>query len=119
MANLIQKVFTPPPDATEQGPSSPGNPNGDAGASYSSFQWLLAWVVLLTVLIFLARTRIGYLLIYYALALAIILLLVTQYKWFAGVLAPFGSLRPGVVAPDNTSSGASTSTGTPAAGAVE
>ena len=96
----------------EQGPASPGSSHGDAG-SYTSFQWLLAWVVLFVVLIFLARTRIGYLLIYYLLALSVVFLLVTQYKWFASVLAPFGSLKPGFVV-----AGATSGNQTPATGAV-
>lgn len=88
----------------EQGPSSPGSNTAGSG-SYTSFQWLLAWTLLIVVLILAARTRIGYLLIYYALALSVLILLVTQYKWFAGVLAPFGSLRPGLVAPGEKEAG--------------
>lgn len=86
----------------EQGPSSAGS-NAIGSSDYSPFQWLMAWAVLLIVLALLAQTDLGYLAIYYALALAILFLIVTQYKWFAGVLAPFGSLRPGVVAPGESS----------------
>lgn len=83
----------------EQGPTSAGGSSAADGSDYSPFQWLMAWAVLLIVLALLAQTDLGYLAIYYALALMILFLIVTQYKWFAGVLAPFGSLRPGVVAP--------------------
>ena len=81
----------------EQGPATIGSSKADS-TNYSAMQWLVAWVVLITVLVFLARTRLGYLLIYYALAISVVILLVTQYKWFASALAPFQSLKPGVVA---------------------
>lgn len=84
----------------EQGPSTVGSSHADS-SSYSSFQWLVAWTVLIVTLVFLARTRIGYLLIYYGLALLIILLLVVNYKWFAGALAPLNSLKPGGVVGNN------------------
>lgn len=87
------------------GPSSAGGSSAtSAGGSggYSSMQWLLAWAVLITVLALLAQTEVGYVAIYYALALMILVLLVTQYKWFANVLAPFTSLQPGLAAPEKS-----------------
>lgn len=80
----------------EQGPSNIGSDKTDS-SGFSAIQWLVAWTVLIVALVFLAKSRIGYLVIYYALVLSLVFLVVTQYKWFAGVLAPFQSLRPGLV----------------------
>ncbi|MGZ6392508.1 MAG: hypothetical protein ACXWQZ_24990 [Ktedonobacterales bacterium] len=51
-------------------------------------RWVIAWAVVLLLLGLLNRTRLGHTLIYYALALMLLLLVVTQYKWFANVLQP-------------------------------
>ncbi len=76
----------------EQGPASPGGRGANTnGGKFSAFQWIVGWTVLILLLFLLAKTRIGYLLIYYGLALSVIFLTVTQWRWFAGVLAPFSS----------------------------
>lgn len=77
----------------EQGPSSPGGQgaNNNSG-KFSAFQWIVGWTVLILLLFLFAKTRIGYLFIYYGLMLSVIFLTVTQWRWFAGVLAPFSSL---------------------------
>lgn len=87
--------------ANEQGPTSAANTGSSGGGNFTTFQWILAWTVLGVVILLLIRTRIGYLLAYYALALSIIFLLVTQHQWFASVLAPFRSLAPGLVVNNN------------------
>jgi len=79
-------------------PLATGEPAGpsDAGGSstFSSFQWIVAWLVLLILLALLNRTKFGHVLIYYSLVVMLIFLLVTNYKWFAGVMAPFRTLTP-------------------------
>ncbi|MBF6613880.1 MAG: hypothetical protein IVW55_12200 [Chloroflexi bacterium] len=72
---------------------------------FSTFQWMLAWVVLLVLLAALNRTRLGHAALYYALLLMLLFLLVTQFAWFKGVLAPFRSLGPGLVARTGPSTG--------------
>lgn len=89
--------------ANEEGPTSAAHTGTADGGNFSTFQWLLAWVVLAVVTLLLIRTRIGYLLAYYALALSILFLVVTQYQWFASVLAPFSALAPGLTV--NTTGG--------------
>ena len=60
----------------------------------SAFAWLLAFAVVIFILWLLNKTRIGHALLYYLLALAVISLLLINYRWLAGVLSPltqFGS----------------------------
>ena len=90
-----------PPDAVNpHGPSAPSedgsNLEDTSNGSYPTYRWLLAWAVLILVLFLLNKSRIGHLIIYYSLVLMLLFLIVTQYKWFVGVLAPFGSLGPGL-----------------------
>ncbi len=88
-------------ETVDEGPTSASHTSPAGGQNFSTFQWILAWSVLGVVLLLLARTRIGYLLIYYALALSILFLIVTQYQWFAKALAPFQALGAGLTV-DNT-----------------
>ena len=62
------------------------------------WRWLVAWTMLALLLVALNRTRIGQVLIYYALALMLFFLIVTQFKFFADALAPFAQLGPGLTA---------------------
>lgn len=82
-------------DPTASSSSSGSNPN-DSGASAweTDFRWLVAWLVLLLVLWAINRTAVGRVVTYYALALMLLFLLVTQFKFIAGALAPFAS--PGI-----------------------
>lgn len=52
------------------------------------FRWLLAWTVVLLVLWLINKTSLGHVALYYLLALSLVFLVVTQYKWFAQALAP-------------------------------
>lgn len=70
-------------DAAANLPTSSGG-NSNPGV----FGWLLAWGVAILFVILAARTQIGYRLIYYGLALLILFLMLTNYKWFAATLKP-------------------------------
>lgn len=59
----------------------------------TAFQWLLAWGVFLAILAILNRTRIGHLVIYYVLLLAVLFVLVTQYAWIQAALAPIATMN--------------------------
>jgi hypothetical protein len=62
---------------------------------YSMVQYLVAWTIVLLLAIILNRTRWGHALIYYALVLALALLLVTNYAALTALLAPAGSESTG------------------------
>lgn len=72
--------------------------SNSAGIYQNDFAWLSAWIVLALILLLITRTGIGRTLVYYALLLMIFFLIVTQYKWFAGVLKPFSTLSLGSTA---------------------
>lgn len=72
------------------------DPNGGGAAALPTptdpglytLRWLLAWAVVLVFLGLANRTRIGHLTIVYLLSLSILLLVLTQSRWFAWALAP-------------------------------
>lgn len=76
--------------------TSPSSPSGvpdqkgptDTDSNPGVYGWLLAWGMLILLAILAARTQIGYRLIYYGLALLILFLVLTNYKWFQATLAP-------------------------------
>lgn len=76
--------------------TSPASPSGtpdqkgptDTDSNPGVYGWLLAWGMLILLAILAARTQIGYRLIYYGLALLILFLVLTNYKWFQATLAP-------------------------------
>lgn len=80
-------------------------PNGPSqtgpGSEYTSFQWIMAWLILFILLAFFNKTRIGHLVLYYALVLMILFILVSNAGWFANILAPFQSLTPGLSGTSN------------------
>jgi hypothetical protein len=57
-------------------------------AGLYTFRWLLAWALVLVLLGLANRTRVGHLTIVYLLALSILLIVLTQSRWFAWALAP-------------------------------
>lgn len=61
---------------------------GATSPSVETLRFVIAWAVVLMLLGLLNRSRLGHTAIYYALALMIFLLVVTQYRWFANVLTP-------------------------------
>src|SRR5690348_7684224 len=71
------------------GPAGEGGvPDGEPG-DIDAYRWLLAWVILIFTLALLNRSRLGHAIMYYALALMLILLVVVNYGFFAWALAPF------------------------------
>lgn len=62
------------------------------------WRWLVAWSMLAIVLVAINRTSVGRVIVYYALALMIVFLLVTQFAFFRDALAPFANLGPGLTA---------------------
>lgn len=53
-------------------------------------QTLVSWLLFIILLMVLARTKIGHMLIVYVLWLAVILLLVVNYKAISNLLSPIG-----------------------------
>lgn len=62
-------------------------PAPSSSGSYT-MRWLLAWSVAAVLFFVAIRTRFGYNTAYYLVALMLLLLLVTQYRWLAAALAP-------------------------------
>lgn len=78
---------TPPGGPTLPEPPEPGGPP-EPDTTPGVYGWLLAWGTLILLAILMARTQVGYRLIYYGLALLILFLLLTNYTWFQATLAP-------------------------------
>ena len=57
-----------------------------------TLRWLVAWSLVLVLFLLAVRTRFGYATAYYLVALCLILLLVTQYRWVASALSPITGL---------------------------
>lgn len=53
-----------------------------------TYQFVASWLVFLVVMIAIARTRVGYVAIYYGLLLVILLLVVTEYRQVGPLLNP-------------------------------
>lgn len=70
---------------SQAGPNAPTT----ADTVYPAYRWLAAWAVLLLILWLLNRTTLGHLAIYYALALCLLFLLVTNSQAISWWLAPF------------------------------
>jgi hypothetical protein len=85
-----EELFNGPAGELDDIAAVPGSDEGP----YSALRWLLAWGVLLILLSFVNRTRIGHALLYYGLALLIVFLVVTQYQWFSWALRPIGAPVP-------------------------
>jgi predicted aspartyl protease len=56
----------------------------------NTFAWLLAWSVMIVMLVLINKTRLGHVIIYYALWLMLAFLIVTQYQAIANLLKPLG-----------------------------
>lgn len=52
-------------------------PTGDP--MLSTFQFVVGWLLLITILVFANKSRVGHVIIYYSLILIILLILVTEY----------------------------------------
>lgn len=65
--------------------------NAPEAAGAAVYRVVLAWSILILALVLLARTRAGYTLVYYFLALALVFLVLTQYQFFQWALQPISS----------------------------
>ncbi len=74
-------------------------PDGTGASDWQQdWRWLVAWAMLILLLVAINKTRIGAVITYYALALMLIFLIVTQFRFFSDALAPFANLGPGLTA---------------------
>lgn len=55
----------------------------------NGYRVILAYVVLIAIILFMGKTRVGATLIYYGLVLILVFLVLTQFQFFASALAPF------------------------------
>jgi hypothetical protein len=83
----------------------------------TAYKATLAYLVIIVLLWAFSKTRIGYAAIYYGLCLILLLLLVTQYRWIAAILAPLSSQTPPPPGPMGIS-GLGGVTGSSASGAL-
>ncbi len=60
----------------------------------NAFTWLIAWIAMIVFLVLINKSRLGHVIIYYALWLMLTFLLVTQYKAITTLLAPIGQPLP-------------------------
>lgn len=60
-------------------------------AGTSAMAWIMAFAALIFLLWLLNKTRIGHAILYYLLALAVASLILMNYRWLAGILAPLTS----------------------------
>lgn len=65
-----------------------------ANSPPDTYQWIVAWVLVVVLAALATKTQTGYKLIYYALALMLVFLLITQYQFIANGLAPVGQPVP-------------------------
>lgn len=61
-------------------------PNIGTGNANTVFMFVASWLVIIALLTFINKSRVGHVLIYYSLVLFIILVLVTQYRHFVPLL---------------------------------
>lgn len=67
-------------------------PGGSSNATV--YQWLVAWLVVILFGILIARTRIGYTMLYYMAALSLLFLLLTNSSWIAAAVKPITGPTP-------------------------
>lgn len=68
----------------------------------STFQFVLSWIVVITLLTLANKTRVGHVIIYYALLLFIIFILVAEYKQIAPLISGIQSIGQYNVATEPT-----------------
>jgi hypothetical protein len=56
------------------------------GSTASTFQFIAGWLLLIVILTFINKSRVGHVIIYYSLLLIILLILVTEYTQLAPLL---------------------------------
>lgn len=95
---LAQKTKSKDKTKAKAKTTTPAKPAADTAvdASYaaaetnneSAFKWLLAWGLVLILILVFNRTRWGHTLIYYGLALSLLLLVLANYQGITTLLAP-------------------------------
>lgn len=58
----------------------------------STFQFVLSWIVILTLLTLANRTRLGHVIIYYALLMFILFIVLAEYKQLAPIISGVQSI---------------------------
>ena len=58
----------------------------------STFQFVLSWIVVITLLTFANKTRVGHVIIYYSLMLMILFILLAEYKQIAPLISGIQSV---------------------------
>jgi hypothetical protein len=86
-----------------------------ANSSSGFYAWLLSYTVIIVILAVINRTRIGHTIIYYSLALLLLLQLVLNYNWFVTALSPITNM----IARNPTKPGSSTQPANVAQGALQ
>jgi hypothetical protein len=79
LANKPPSTGTPPP----AGPPS---------VETQTYQFIAGWVLLFIILVFINKSRVGHVLIYYSLLLMILLVIVTEYAQIAPLLSSVQSI---------------------------
>jgi len=62
------------------------NTNVSSDPELPTFNFIAGWILLITILVFTSKSRIGYVLIYYSLLLMILFILLTEYQQLAPLL---------------------------------
>jgi hypothetical protein len=75
----------------------------------SGYQYILAYGLATVILVFFAKTKFGYSIIYYALVLSVILVLLVDAQWISNTLKPI--TQPASYDVSNPGAGASTQGG--------
>lgn len=60
----------------------------------TSYQWIVAWILVICLAALAAQTEIGYTIIYYGIILLIVFLLVTQWQFISNAVAPIAQHVP-------------------------
>lgn len=93
-----------------QTPTTPTT--GSTGDMQSAYRWVIAWLAIIILLGVLNRTRLGHVVIYYALALCLCLLIVLEAQNIAQIFAPLGQTASSTSTTGTGGSGTNTPTPT-------
>lgn len=77
----------PPGDQGTTGSSGDGS-SAPTDVNSATYVFIASWLLLILLLTLLTRSRVGYVIAYYALLLMILVILVTEYKQIAPLLSP-------------------------------
>lgn len=83
------QVYAPPSGGATPGADSGATPGSTVASNdTSTVQFIAAWGIFLLLMVLLNRTRWGHAIIYYTLALAMLLLFLVNYRAVGAILAP-------------------------------